>query len=320
MATATDDIAATAKAVLNGGIAAFPTETVYGLGAMATHAEGVRRIFEVKRRPQSHPLILHVHSFADFEGWVAGIPEPAYALARRFLPGPLTIILKKSQAVPGIVTGGRSTVALRVPSHPVARELLRMVAAPVAAPSANLHGHTSATNAEHVLAEFRDIDMPVLDGGPSGIGIESAIVDLSSPEAPRLMRSGSLSLGEIKAVLGMEIANLSEEIHDEASGGLARHYSPRKSLLLAADSDGMATDISRNCGCGLISRTRPDMHTGPWLKAPDSAADYARKVYSMLRKLDAMPCPFIVVEPPPRGSEWAGVNDRLRRASTPREA
>jgi len=312
----TRDVGAVAAALGEGKIAAFPTETVYGLGAAVGFPEGVANVFRAKRRPAEHPLIVHVGDFAAFRPLAAEIPAAAAALAERFLPGPLTMILRKSGAVPESVTGGRATVALRAPSHPQAQELLRKLGQPVAAPSANAHGRTSATAPGHVMEEFADLpDLPVLDGGRSPIGIESAIVDLSDPAAPRLLRSGALPLAEIREALGVDVEDLSSSVHSEASGGMERHYSPGKPLALVAAGE-IAALAESDPACGLISAERPQGHSGPWLRMPSAPEDCARELYAMLRDLDAADCARIAAEEPPQGMPgWDAIRDRLRRAS-----
>ena len=315
MAWLTSDVEAVADILRRDGIAAFPTETVYGLGAIAASGKGVDGIFRAKKRPRSHPLIVHVRSFAEFPKWARNMPPAAEALAERLLPGPLTIVLNRMPTVPDAVTGGRETVALRVPSHSVAQSLLAQVGEPVAAPSANLHGRTSATAPEHILADFKGIDFPVLDGGPSDIGIESAIVDLSDPNAPSLLRSGTITAEDIQEAIGTHVEDLSHQVHGQSSGGLERHYSPGKRLVLA--SAGTLEHLaSETPGCGLFSSSRPESHRGPWIKAPAAPNELSRGLYAALRRLDDSDCPMIVAEQPPSGKEWNGIRDRLARAAT----
>lgn len=315
MAWLTRDIGGVAQALLRGGIAAFPTETVYGLGAVATDEAAVRKVYEAKGRPAGHPLIVHLRDFGEAGQWAADVPAAARALAGRFLPGPLTVVLRRSGRIPPAVTGGLDTVALRVPSHPLARRLLAQVGLPVAAPSANLHGRPSATEPAHVLSDFAGSDFPVLDGGPSDLGIESSIVDLSGDGGPVLLRSGPVGLDDIRAAAGTDATDRSAGTNPRSPGGLARHYSPRKPFRVV-DPGRLGDAVREDPGCGLVSARRPPGHTGPWLEAPRDPAGYARRIYSMLRELDADDaCPAIVAERPPEGAGWAGVNDRLARAA-----
>ena len=187
-----------------GGLVAFPTETVYGLGADASNPAAVRRIYEAKGRPSDHPVIVHVADAVQVANWAREIPETAHRLARRFWPGPLTLVLKRAPGVGDFVTGGQDTIAVRVPSHPVAQQLLRRFGGGVAAPSANRFGRVSATTAEHVRQEFGAAVACVLDGGAADVGIESTIVDLSG-RAPRLLRPGAIAAGELEAALGLAL-------------------------------------------------------------------------------------------------------------------
>lgn len=314
MAELTRDTGRVARALLEGGIAAFPTETVYGLGAVATDEGAVRKVFEAKRRPADIPLIVHLPDFGEAGKWAAGIPDLARRLAGLAMPGPLTLVLRKSERIPPVVTAGRDTVALRVPSHPVAQELLRRVGKPIAAPSANLHGRPSATEPAHVLADFGGADFLVLDGGCADIGIESAIVDLSAKGGPVMLRSGPALSREVLDALGEGLEDRTAAANPGSPGGSARHYSPAKPFRVV-DPAGLAGQVRDDPGCGLVSFARPEGHRGPWRKGGADPAEYARTIYSFLRELDGEPCRTIVAERPPRGPAWAGVNDRLARAA-----
>src|SRR5574341_279088 len=223
--TATDRDIEQAVAVLRaGGLVAFPTETVYGLGADASNAAAVRKIFEAKRRPAAHPLIVHLADAVQLANWAREVPEHARRLARKFWPGPLTLILKRAPRVSDVVTGGQETVAVRVPLHPVSQQLLARFGSGVAAPSANRHGRVSATTAEHVRREFGAEVNCVLDGGEARIGIESAIVDLSGVR-PVLLRPGWVTAAEIESVLGTRLAS-PDTGAPRAPGTLPVHYAP----------------------------------------------------------------------------------------------
>lgn len=308
-----------AAAVLRaGGLVAFPTETVYGLGADASNAAAVRRIFEVKGRPATHPVIVHLADAVQLADWTREVPEAARRLTRKFWPGPLTVILRRSSRVSDVVTGGQETVALRVPSHPVALQLLARFGGGVAAPSANRHGRVSATTAEHVRREFGAAVDCVLDGGEASIGIESTIVDLSGVE-PVLLRPGWITAAEIEGTLGAALA-APDAGAPRAPGTLAAHYAPRTPLTVVK-GDVLARHATTLVRQGrrvavLALGEAPPLPAGvTWVGAPRAAAAYAHALYASLRRLDEAGCDAILVEHPPRAPEWAAINDRLARAA-----
>jgi L-threonylcarbamoyladenylate synthase len=300
------------------GLVAFPTETVYGLGADASNAAAVRRIFEVKGRPASHPVIVHIADGVQLANWARDIPEAARRLALKFWPGPLTVILKRARGVSDEVTGGQDTVALRVPSHPMAQQLLARFGGGIAAPSANRHGRVSATTAEHVRREFGAAIECVLDGGAAEVGIESAIVDLSGGKAV-LLRPGWIPAPEIERVLGGPLAAPSGD-EPRAPGTLAAHYAPETPLMLV-EGDRLAelvatlTRQGRKVAALAFSKPRPTLPGVTWHAAPRDVAGYARTLYASLRTLDAEGCDTILVERPPRETAWTAINDRLNRAA-----
>lgn len=308
-----------AVAVLKaGGLVAFPTETVYGLGADASNPAAVRRIFEAKDRPAKHPVIVHLADAVQAVNWAREVPEAARKLARRFWPGPLTLVLKRSPGVSGVVTGGQDTVALRVPSHPVALQLLARFGGGIAAPSANRHGRVSATTAEHVRREFGAAVECVLDGGPAEVGIESTIVDLSGGQ-PALLRPGWITASEIEQALGMPLRAPAEGA-PRAPGTLAAHYAPQTPLTLVEGDllPELAATLTRqgkSVAVLALSDARPLLARLHWLAAPREAAGYAHALYSSLRALDAARCDAILVEQPPREAAWTAINDRLSRAA-----
>ena len=308
-----------AVAVLRaGGLVAFPTETVYGLGADASNPAAVRRIFEAKGRPAAHPVIVHLADAVQITNWAREVPEAARRLARRFWPGPLTLVLKRSPAVSKVVTGGQDTVALRVPSHPVAQQLLARFGGGIAAPSANRHGRVSATTAEHVRREFGAAVDCVLDGGEADIGIESAIVDLSGAK-PVLLRPGWITAAEVESVLGVPLAS-PEADAPRAPGTLAAHYAPRTPLALMEGDLALELAASlarqgRRVAVLALSARQPLLEGLEWVAAPRDAAGYAHALYSSLRRLDDAGCDMIIAEQPPRAPEWAAINDRLARAA-----
>jgi L-threonylcarbamoyladenylate synthase len=303
----TNEAIARAVAVLRaGGLAAFPTETVYGLGADARNPEAIKNVFAAKGRPHDHPLIVHIASSAQLADWAREIPPTAYTLAKKFWPGPLTLILRRAPGVSDWVTGGQDTVALRVPAHPVALALLRAFGGGIVGPSANRFGHVSATTDGHVREEFGDAVECVLDGGACEVGIESAIVDLSGAQ-PALLRPGCITTAQIESALGVP-------------GTLARHYAPRTPVMLVEGDliDELARSFAlqqkRAAVLACMAR-RPLLETVVWIDAPAAPAGYAHDLYANLRRLDAAGCDVMLVEEPPLTAEWAAVRDRLRRAT-----
>ena len=319
-----------------GELVAFPTETVYGLGADAANPDAVARIFAAKGRPADHPLIVHLAGAAYLERWARDIPQNAWDLAEAFWPGPLTLILKRGPEVPYAVTGGQETVGVRVPSHPVALELLRAYAqagggrhgmSGVAAPSANRFGRISPTDAAHVHEELGDAVALILDGGRCPVGIESTIVDLSRDGAalPRLLRPGHVTPEQIASVIGVmpELPELRPGVAagDQAprvSGSLDAHYAPRTPLRVVAGEQmpSLVDEMQRSgrrcavLACGaLVSPAQAYRHL------PDEAQGYARGFYAALRELDQSAVDLIVVEAIPGTPDWAAVADRLRRAA-----
>jgi L-threonylcarbamoyladenylate synthase len=294
-----------------GGLVAFPTETVYGLGADAASATAVARLYAAKRRPADHPVIVHFACAADAFTWARDVPDQARLLAKQFWPGPLTLVLTRSAKAQDFVTGGQDSVGLRVPSHPVAHELLTLFKGGVAAPSANRFGRVSPTTAAHVRADLgADVDL-VLEGGPSEVGIESTIVDLSR-SAPVLLRPGRISRQQLESIIG-KVGEGSEN-SPRHSGGLERHYAPRTPARLVPTYD-LDKEIARlKEKVAVLAFSRPDERVDYWLRMPRDPHAYAQKLYGALRELDAAGCEEILVEMPPAAPEWAAVRDRLERA------
>jgi L-threonylcarbamoyladenylate synthase len=324
--TSTQDEIERAAAILRaGGLVAFPTETVYGLGADASNPAAVAKIFAAKGRPQDHPLIVHLAGVELLPQWAAEIPPAAHKLAEAFWPGPLTLILKRANGVPDCVTGGQDTVGLRIPGHPVALELLKAFAGKeggrtfsgLAAPSANKFGRISPTTAEHARAELGDALDAVLDGGACEVGIESTIIDLSRARAV-LLRPGQITPARIAAVLGAEV-ELPDAAAPRAPGALESHYAPRTPMRLvaAAELPARMAELRKQKVAVLARAEAPsgmkDVH---WQEAPRAVEAYARELYASLRRLDDLGCDVILVEAPPDVPGWQGVNDRLKRAAS----
>jgi L-threonylcarbamoyladenylate synthase len=307
-----------AEVLRAGGLVAFPTETVYGLGADASNPEAVKKIYAAKGRPRNHPLIVHLEDETRVPEWASEVPEATRRLAQRFWPGPLTLILKRAAHVSDLVTGGQDTVALRVPAHPAARALLVRFGGGIAAPSANRYGRVSATTAEHVRSEFGGTVEYVLDGGPCDVGIESTIVDMSGPH-PALLRPGTITLDEIETVLGSALSPAGPG-SPRAPGTLAKHYAPQTPvMLLEADLlVELASSMTRQGHkVAVLARSamQPLLDGVTWVAAPADAAGYAHDLYANLRALDRAGCSSILVEQPPLAAAWAAVHDRLARAA-----
>jgi len=296
-----------------GGVVAFPTETVYGLGANAFDAAAVARIFEIKGRPRFDPLIVHICALQQAKSLVADFPLKARALARRFWPGPLTLVLPKTERVPDIVTAGLPTVAIRMPDHPLALALIRQTDAPLAAPSANPFGRVSPTTAEHVREQLgREVDM-VLDGGPCRVGIESTILSLVDGK-PMLLRAGGVAVEDIEAVVGPVLRPHSDPDRPVAPGQLARHYAPRTPLVLCTDD--APTDGRR---IGLLSFQEPPTTLGftavEVLSPGGSLREAAANLFAALHRLDSLGLDLIIAEAVPDTGLGLAINDRLGRAS-----
>ena len=297
-----------------GGLVAFPTETVYGLGADATSREAIERLYRVKGRPASHPVIVHFAHAEGAFGWAREVPAAARALAARFWPGPLTLILKRAAHAGDFVTGGQDAIGVRVPAHPVAQQLLAAFGGGVAAPSANRFGRVSPTTARHVREDLgTDVDC-VLDGGACGVGIESAIVDLSRERAV-LLRPGVISGAQLAAALG-ETVSLPDAGAPRVPGALAAHYSPKTPARLVRGGL-LGEEIGRTSRrAAVLAFAAPDERVNCWLRMPREPAAYAQRLYAALRELDQSGCEVILIESPPELPEWTAVRDRLVRAAS----
>ena len=303
-----------AVALLKAGeLVAFPTETVYGLGADARNLHAVEKIFALKNRPSDHPIIVHLIEPVDWQGWASDITESAKKLAAHFWPGPLTLVVKRNITVLDVVTGGQDSVGLRVPSHPLAQELLKQFGGAIAAPSANRFGHVSPTTAAHVRDEFGDITPFILDGDTCTLGIESTILDCRS-EVPVLLRPGSILVAEIEALLGYAISRPDAQSL-QVSGSLPQHYAPDTPLALAtwpAINIALENAKREKKSIGVLSfREAPFAN---WYQVEMNPVEYAHELYSILRYFDAQKLDQILIETPPQTPAWEAVNDRLKKA------
>ncbi|MER2541172.1 MAG: L-threonylcarbamoyladenylate synthase [Azonexus sp.] len=307
-----------------GELVAFPTETVYGLGADASNPQAVAKIFAAKGRPADHPLIVHLAGHDAVEHWAEDVPAVAWELMETFWPGPLTLILKKQAWVPSTVTGGQDTVGLRVPGHPVALELLRRFAASgghggVAAPSANRFGRISPTTAAHVQEEVGERVPLILDGGACAVGIESTIVDCSRGD-PVVLRPGHISPLHLEAVLG-KLPDIATAVGaPRVSGSLAAHYAPLTPMRIVTGPrllDFINAQRHKGDRCGVIGHSQPPQAGMPhvWRMLPADPVGYAHELYAALRDMDHAGVDLIAVEALPESPLWAAVSDRLRRAA-----
>ena len=312
-------ISGAATNLLAGNLVAFPTETVYGLGADALNKQAVARVYQVKGRPADHPLIVHLHSMQVMGQWVEDVPEYAIALGLDFWPGPMTLIFKRSNLAQDFITGGQDTVGIRIPNHVVALALLEafhnLGGRGIAAPSANRFGHVSPTTAKAVSDELTQYLQPedqVMDGGPCAVGVESTIIDCTG-DAPRILRPGAITEEMIKESTGLSaiMTRSSEESENiRVSGSLEKHYAPAAKVLL---------DQTPVAGQGFIASSRRVTPTGVTrLAAPKNADEFARDLYSALRKADELGLQEVVVEQPQGDGLAIAIRDRLLRASNGR--
>ncbi|MBV7700560.1 L-threonylcarbamoyladenylate synthase [Streptomyces sp. TRM70350] len=318
----TSDIETAAGVLRAGGLVALPTETVYGLGANAEDPAAVSRIFQVKGRPPSHPLIVHLGGAEHLDDWVEDVPATARLLAERFWPGPLTLVLRRGRRVPLEATGGLETVAVRVPDHPVALALLAAFGGGVTAPSANRFGQVSPTTAHHVRAELGDAVDFVLDGGPCEVGVESTIVDATG-DAPSILRPGGVTREDLETVLGCPLAVHSTS-RVRVPGQHPSHYAPRARVVLVEPEKVIGeAELAQELGHQVGVLLPPSFANTP-VKAhavvvvPGSPAAYARGLYGFLRELDQQRCDLIVASLPVEEGLGLAIANRLRRAAGPR--
>jgi L-threonylcarbamoyladenylate synthase len=314
-----DEIDRAVEALREGEVVAFPTETVYGLGADAQDPEAIRKVFALKGRPPTHPLIVHVDHARLLERWALEVPPAAQALAERFWPGPLTLVLRRAPAVDLAITGGQDTVAVRVPAHPVAQQLLRAFGGGIAAPSANRYGHVSPTRAEHVREEFGDALKVVLDGGDCKLGLESTIVSCVDA-VPRVLRPGSITLSQLRAVVP-QVAEGIAGAAPRVPGTDAKHYAPATPLSIVNSGalEEVVAQLTAEHEKVAVLAARPPRVANrymTWINAGRRADVYARDLYVNLRALDKSGAREILVEELPSGEAWDAARDRLRRAAS----
>lgn len=312
------DVQQAVTVLRRGGLVAFPTETVYGLGADARNPEAVARIFSAKGRPADHPLIVHLANASQLTEWAQDIPRAAWQLAEAFWPGPLTLVLPRAPGVLDSVTGGLDTVAVRVPDHPLALALLDTFAGGVAAPSANRYGCVSPTSAEHVREELGDAVDLILDGGPCSVGIESTIVDLSSTRV-RILRPGAITERAVRRVLGAPVASLGV-VGVRCPGRKPSHYAPRAHVVLASHAQA-AHEVEKwqasGHRAGLLASRRPTAlsENVTWLNLTGDVREQARQLYQRLRDADQLGLKVLVAVMPTDVGLGRALRDRLRRAA-----
>ncbi len=313
------EIDAAVQALRDGELVAFPTETVYGLGANAQNPSAVRRIFEAKGRPLNHPVIVHLDSPRYLHRWVREVPGSASALAERFWPGPLTIVMPRAANVHDIVTGGQETIAIRVPSHPMAQQLLTAFGGGIAAPSANRYGRLSPTRPEHVRDELGDAVRVILDGGECQIGLESTIVACEG-ERVRLLRPGAVTLSQLRATVGELLVGAGID-SPRVPGSTPSHYAPATPMVIvpAGEIDAQAAALSQGGRRIAVLAQRLPLKAHKyvtWINAGRRPEQYAQDLYANLRTLDKAGCQQLLVQDVPHDERWDAVRDRLMRAAS----
>ncbi len=308
------------RIIKTGGLVAFPTETVYGLGCDALNAEAAAKVFEAKQRPEFDPLIVHIADLKQLETVIGSLPDLGQRLIDAFWPGPLTLVLPKQPAIPDLITAGLSTVAVRMPNHPVAQSLIREADTPIAAPSANPFGYVSPTTAQHVADGLGNRVDLILDGGPCPVGVESTIVSLAGPQ-PELLRPGSITIEQLSAVIGALRRASSVNQMPLAPGQLPRHYATRTSLILlpSAEARPLLKDDER---AGLLINSHPRDTDNRFaavevLSSTGDLREAARHLFAALRRLDSLGLDRIYAEPCQEEGLGVAIMDRLRRCATP---
>ncbi|WP_277374505.1 L-threonylcarbamoyladenylate synthase [Pseudomonas sp. AA-38] len=311
MPTITHDIERCAQQLQSGELVAMPTETVYGLAADARNGDAVAKVFQLKQRPDSNPLIVHLADAGQATDWASQVPPQAQALMDAFWPGPLTLVLPARDEVLRNVTAGQDSVALRVPAHPGARALLQAFGSGLVAPSANRYMSISPTSAAHVAQQFSDSELLILDGGPCQVGLESSIVALLPGDAPRLLRHGMLDQQRLQQVLGQDLETRDGGLR--APGQHRRHYAPGTQASTFVEVPEAALDAP-DCGWIWCGQARPSQ--GPAIDLSADPERYAAGLYAALYQLDAMALRHLHIALPPTGAAWAAVHERLQRATT----
>jgi len=301
----------------NGGLIIFPTETVYGIGCKFDDEEAINKIFQLKNRPTSHPLILHIGSKKLLQKYAVDIPNDALVLAEKFWPGPLTLILKKSNIVKEVVTGGQETVGIRMPNHPVTLNMINKLGCAIVGPSANYYSRLSSTRISDIPESFKNAVDLVVDGGYCDLGIESTIIDFSTHDTYSILREGNITLQEIESVIGKP-KNIYKKLKSNVRhpGGVSFHYSPITPLtILLRDEINRFIVKANQKKVAVLSRISRPIHSyaAVWQIAPHRSKEYAANMYNFLARLDKSGCDLIVVEAVPDNAEWLAVKDRLMK-------
>lgn len=316
MPTITTDIQRAAQTLLSGNLVAIPTETVYGLAADASQEAAIAKVFALKKRPQNHPLIMHVSPDWDLSQWVEFIPEYAYELMRAFWPGPLTFVFKaKVGAVHPLVTGGQDTVAIRAPAHPIALALLESVARPLVAPSANPFSMISPTTAEHVAQSFEQSDLLIVEGGRCALGIESTIILVTDPYAYKILRPGLIDNARINEVVNASTLESTESIR--VSGAMAQHYQPEKPLYYFDDAVALSDFCKDKMDEVFVLSFSKIVKASMAYQLPHDPLAVAYELYYQLRFADASNAQAIVIELPPKEGLWQAIYERILKAGQP---
>jgi L-threonylcarbamoyladenylate synthase len=309
------DITKAVNLLNSGELVAFPTETVYGLGADAAQPQAVEKIFAAKNRPADHPVIIHIYSEDQLKEWVESIPAYFTVFAKHFWPGPLTLIFKAKSSVPKNITGGQNTIGIRMPSHPIARELLKQFGKAIAAPSANRFGRISPTKASHVQEELGDQLKLIIDGGDCPLGIESTIIDITQ-QNPVVLRPGPLDLETLQQLTKINQLKFADKIEENAprvSGSLLSHYAPLTPMEIV--NEGIDFAKLENTAAVMSFQPKPKNFESTWVTMPNHPIFYAQILYSTLRELDKQLFSKIYVEMPEDTFQWIAVRDRLTRAA-----
>lgn len=304
-----------------GGLVAFPTETVYGLGADATNEQAISKVFAVKGRPQNHPLIVHIANLQQLNIWATNITKDVITLAKYFWPGPLTLVLAKKATVSNLITGNQDTIALRIPQHPLTLKMLQEFGGGIVGPSANTYGRLSPTTAAHVYNDLGDQVDYILDGGPCTVGIESTIVYINN-EQLHILRQGSITANDIYNVLGKNKVNITETTSAiQMPGMIKTHYTPKNPVFLVTTTElssvvqiMLTRGLKYNYLCLQECPIKPNNFI--WQQMPKQAAAYAKNLYAALHSLDTPDIQGIIIERPPQHPSWAAILDRLTRASS----